>query len=102
MPLQPSWSSVKRNWRACLQAIRDGVIEASIDHDQGYMQSKENMDIYCTREPQAAFHQRICFCLDIHNQSVKVRPAHSTRFLSFSARRKERTCQARRRLWRNS
>ncbi|EEC08457.1 26S proteasome regulatory subunit S3, putative, partial [Ixodes scapularis] len=52
-------------------AIRDGVIEASIDHDQGYMQSKENMDIYCTREPQAAFHQRICFCLDIHNQSVK-------------------------------
>ncbi|KAH6930813.1 hypothetical protein HPB50_019691 [Hyalomma asiaticum] len=55
------------------KAIRDGVIEATIDHERGCMQSKENMDIYCTREPQAAFHQRICFCLDIHNQSVKVR-----------------------------
>ncbi|KAH7952583.1 hypothetical protein HPB52_024181 [Rhipicephalus sanguineus] len=54
------------------KAIRDGVIEATIDHERGCMQSKENMDIYCTREPQAAFHQRICFCLDIHNQSVKL------------------------------
>lgn len=53
------------------KAIRDGVIEASIDHANGFMQSKENIDIYCTREPQAAFHQRISFCLDIHNQSVK-------------------------------
>jgi hypothetical protein len=54
------------------QAIRDGVIEAPIDHEQGYVQSKENIDIYSTREPMAAFHQRITFCLDIHNQSVKV------------------------------
>uniref|UniRef100_A0A023GFC3 Probable 26S proteasome non-ATPase regulatory subunit 3 n=1 Tax=Amblyomma triste TaxID=251400 RepID=A0A023GFC3_AMBTT len=53
------------------KAIRDEVIEATIDHERGCMQSKDNMDIYCTREPQAAFHQRICFCLDIHNQSVK-------------------------------
>lgn len=29
------------------------------------------MDIYCTKEPQMAFHQRISFCLDLHNQSVK-------------------------------
>ena len=54
------------------QAIRDGVIEATIDHEQGYVKSKENPDIYSTREPMAAFHQRISFCLDIHNQSVKV------------------------------
>jgi 26S proteasome regulatory subunit N3 len=53
------------------KAIRDGVIEATIDHEKGYMQSKENTNIYCTKEPQAAFHQRISFCLDIHNQSVK-------------------------------
>ncbi|XP_076309729.1 regulatory particle non-ATPase 3 isoform X2 [Tachypleus tridentatus] len=53
------------------KAIRDGVIEATIDHEKGCMQSKENIDIYCTREPQAAFHQRISFCLDIHNHSVK-------------------------------
>lgn len=55
-----------------LQAIRDGVIEASINHEKGYVQSKETMDIYSTREPQLAFHQRISFCLDIHNMSVKV------------------------------
>ncbi|XP_014666109.1 PREDICTED: 26S proteasome non-ATPase regulatory subunit 3-like [Priapulus caudatus] len=53
------------------KAIRDGVIEATINHMKGYMQSKDNIDIYCTREPQAAFHQRISFCLDIHNHSVK-------------------------------
>lgn len=54
------------------QAIRDGVIEASINHEKGYVQSKEMTDIYSTREPQLAFHQRISFCLDIHNMSVKV------------------------------
>ncbi|KAI3359473.1 hypothetical protein L3Q82_013778, partial [Scortum barcoo] len=57
---------------ACVcQAIRDGVIEASINHEKGFVQSKETMDIYGTREPQLAFHQRISFCLDIHNMSVK-------------------------------
>ena len=55
-----------------VQAIRDGVIEATIDHEKGYVQSKESSDIYSTGEPMAAFHQRISFCLDIHNQSVKV------------------------------
>lgn len=55
-----------------VQAIRDGVIEATIDHEKGYVQSKETSDIYSTGEPMAAFHQRISFCLDIHNQSVKV------------------------------
>ena len=54
-----------------LQAIRDGVIEATLDHEKGYMRSRETSDVYCTREPQLAFHQRIAFCLDIHNQSVK-------------------------------
>lgn len=58
-----------------LQAIRDGVIEASINHEKGYVQSKEMIDIYSTREPQLAFHQRISFCLDIHNMSVKVSAA---------------------------
>ncbi|XP_041459078.1 26S proteasome non-ATPase regulatory subunit 3-like [Lytechinus variegatus] len=53
------------------KAIRDGVIEASIDHEKGYVQSKETVDVYTTREPMSAFHQRISFCLDIHNQSVK-------------------------------
>ncbi|KAL0273592.1 UNVERIFIED_CONTAM: hypothetical protein PYX00_006227 [Menopon gallinae] len=53
------------------KAIRDGVIEATLDPETGTMRSKETCDIYCTREPQLAFHQRISFCLDLHNQSVK-------------------------------
>lgn len=53
------------------KAIRDGVIEATIDPEEGYMRSKESMDVYSTRDPQLAFHQRISFCLDLHNQSVK-------------------------------
>ncbi|GIX74345.1 26S proteasome non-ATPase regulatory subunit 3 [Caerostris extrusa] len=52
-------------------AIRDGVIEATINHAQGYMQSKQTVDVYSTGEPLAAFHKRISFCLDIHNKSVK-------------------------------
>lgn len=53
------------------KCIRDGVIEATIDHRHGYMQSKETADVYSTTEPQSAFHQRIRFCLEVHNQSVK-------------------------------
>lgn len=53
------------------KAIRDGVIEATIDPECGCIKSKETADIYRTREPQLAFHERISFCLDLHNQSVK-------------------------------
>lgn len=53
------------------KAIRDGVIEATLDPEKGCMRSKESTDVYSTREPQLAFHERISFCLDLHNQSVK-------------------------------
>lgn len=53
------------------KAIRDGVIEATLDPTNGYMQTKESVDIYCTAEPQIAFHQRTAFCLELHNSSVK-------------------------------
>lgn len=53
------------------KAIRDGVIDATIDHVNGHVRSKEIIDVYSTREPLAAFHQRIAFCLELHNESVK-------------------------------
>lgn len=68
----PAFHKTRSTLPLSSQAIRDGVIEASINHEKGYVQSKETMDIYGTREPQLAFHQRISFCLDIHNMSVKV------------------------------
>lgn len=54
------------------KAIRDGVIEATLDHERGYMKSKDVGDIYATREPGEAFHERIRACLDLHDESVKV------------------------------
>lgn len=78
------------------KAIRDGVIEAVIDHDQGYVQSKETVDVYCTREPQLAFHQRIAFCLDIHNQSIKAMrfpPKSYNKDLESAEERREREQQ---------
>ncbi|ODV67675.1 PCI-domain-containing protein [Hyphopichia burtonii NRRL Y-1933] len=53
------------------KAIRDGVIEATINHELGYMKSKELLDVYSTKLPQDEFDQRIKFCLSLHNDSVK-------------------------------
>jgi len=53
------------------KAIRDGVIEAFIDHEAGYVQTRDLTDIYSTLEPMKAFNQRIKFCLELRNQSVK-------------------------------
>jgi 26S proteasome regulatory subunit N3 len=62
----------------CAKAIRDGVIEASLEHEKGYMKSRDVVNIYGTNEPQKAFNQRINFCLQLHNESVKVSSHHST------------------------
>jgi len=53
------------------KAIRDGVIEATLDHERGFMKSKDVGDVYATREPGEAFHDRIRACLDLHDESVK-------------------------------
>ena len=54
------------------KAIRDGVIEATLDREAGYMKSKDVGDVYATREPGEAFHERIRACLSLHDESVKV------------------------------
>ncbi|KAL9586099.1 MAG: hypothetical protein Q9212_001137 [Teloschistes hypoglaucus] len=53
------------------KSIRDGVIEASLDHEHAFMKSKEVGDVYATREPGEAFHDRIRACLGLHDESVK-------------------------------
>lgn len=53
------------------KAIRDGVIDARINHERGYMQSRELMDVYSTKMPQQEFDQRIRFCLALHTDSTK-------------------------------
>lgn len=78
------------------KAIRDGVIEAVLDHDSGTMQSKDTSDVYSTREPQIAFNQRIEFCLDLHNHSVKAMrfpPKSYNKELESAEDRREREAQ---------
>ncbi|KAL9019032.1 MAG: hypothetical protein Q9185_003683 [Variospora sp. 1 TL-2023] len=55
------------------KSIRDGVIEATLDHEQAFMKSKEIGDVYATKEPGEAFHDRIQACLALHDESVKAR-----------------------------
>ena len=50
------------------KAIRDGGIDATLDHAARAMSSRETADVYGTPEPAAAFHARVAFCLDIHNE----------------------------------
>ena len=53
------------------KAIRDGVIDASINHEKGYMETKRAGDVYATREPAEAFHERIQACLGLHDECVR-------------------------------
>jgi len=78
------------------KAIRDGVIEAELDHNLGIMQSKDTSDVYSTREPQIAFNQRIEFCLDLHNHSVRAMrfpPKSYNKDLESAEDRREREAQ---------
>ena len=52
------------------KAIRDGGIVAQLDHESGIMTCPSVSDVYSTDEPLIAFHARIAFCLDIHNEAV--------------------------------
>ena len=57
------------------KAIRDGVVDSSgtrVDHEKAEMVNREKKDVYETEEPMQQFQQRIQFCLQLHNESVKV------------------------------
>ncbi|OEH79319.1 26s proteasome non-ATPase regulatory [Cyclospora cayetanensis] len=56
------------------KAILDRVIDATINHDKQFLESKASVDLYASNEPQKAFHRRITFCLDLYNDAVKVAP----------------------------
>jgi 26S proteasome regulatory subunit N3 len=52
------------------KAIRDGVIEASLDHAQGHMVTVPQRDAYSTTEPSEAFHARISALLAMRDECV--------------------------------
>jgi 26S proteasome regulatory subunit N3 len=53
------------------KAVRDGVLDAKIYHQEGYVQSQDLVDVYATNEPAEQFHKRIAFCLTTHNEAVR-------------------------------
>ena len=53
------------------KAIRDGVFLATINHKEGYVQSKEIQDIYSTFEPQKSYLTRIQFLNNILTEAKK-------------------------------
>lgn len=54
------------------KAIRDGVIEGRIVHEKGWMECGGPKAGYGP-EVSEVFGRRIAYCLELHNQSVKVR-----------------------------
>ena len=47
------------------------MIDATIDHAAGVLEARATHDVYSSLEPQAAFHKRITFCLNLHNDALK-------------------------------
>lgn len=58
------------------KAIRDGIIDATINYDGKYIITHSVDDIYTTSEPQNALQDRIEFFLQIHNDAVKAMRYH--------------------------
>ncbi|GAB2289254.1 hypothetical protein Dimus_023559 [Dionaea muscipula] len=77
------------------KAIRDGAVDATLDHANGRMVSKETGDVYSTNEPQAAFDSRIAFCLNMHNEAVRALrfPPNSHKEKESAEKRRERQQQ---------
>lgn len=49
------------------KAIRDGAIDATIDHEGGWLASRETVDVYATKEPRNAYDKRIRFCFQMQS-----------------------------------
>jgi 26S proteasome regulatory subunit N3 len=74
------------------KAIVDGVIDATIDYDGGFVKSKQRQEVYTSCEPQKALHKRIAFCLQMRNESVKAMayPEESSKDTEDAEQRRER------------
>lgn len=53
------------------KAIRDGVMNATIDYEARAVYLREKQDLYATNEPETAFKRRIDFCFNLHTSATK-------------------------------
>lgn len=63
--------SIEETEQIVAKAIRDGVIDAILDHDNMWMRSQDVSDVYTSNDPQNILNKRIKFCMDLHNDAVK-------------------------------
>jgi 26S proteasome regulatory subunit N3 len=54
------------------KAIRDGVIEATIDHTGAFMQSRVARNVYETDEPQQQLTRRTTYLQNMYSETVRV------------------------------
>jgi len=66
-----SLESVEETEQIVAKAIRDGVIDATINHDEQYILALPKTDVYTSNDPQAILHKRIKFCMETRNDAVK-------------------------------
>lgn len=48
------------------KAIREGVVDATINHEEGTVITSDSVDIYSTTEPMLAYQRRIAFLNELH------------------------------------
>lgn len=63
--------SIKDAVYIVMKGIKDGVIDAFIDFERGFVQSNEVFDVYSTAEPLAVFDKRISYATSCRQESVK-------------------------------
>jgi 26S proteasome regulatory subunit N3 len=63
--------SVEETEHIVAKAIRDGVIDAVLNHDKQWMESLPITDVYASNDPQIMLDKRIRFCMDLHNDAIK-------------------------------
>lgn len=51
------------------KAIKDGVIDATVDHESGTIHTAATTDVYATTEPLHAFQKRTLFCNAAHDEA---------------------------------
>lgn len=66
-----SLDSLDETEQIVAKAIRDGVIEAILDHDNMWMKSQDTQDVYTSNDPQNIYNKRVKFCMDLHNDALK-------------------------------
>lgn len=75
------------------KAIRDGVIDATIDHEKKTITSNAVADVYSTPEPAAVFARRIHFLTQTHSQALmamRYMPADSQEDDALDSREKRK------------